>query len=332
MIDYVKTEHLIFWIDKLQLQAPAKEKLKKAARSKFPARRAEVYKAIEAEHPGKPDELQEIWSYKGGRAIGLWHAPALKGKLSPAKMKEQLDAALQRMGERAEFSAGWNRIKVRRGRKKDPRVHRVRIINNELQASVRLVKEMHWQDEDHIQEGQRTPDVDIRIPLKGDKSLVRVFAGYNDGRRALITFFGWLLAENLPEDTEGLADYFDGFTFAQSDAENIALKQDMKVWHMEGDDSVAADKVGEIAIGRIVHDGIPVPLDLTDERVAPQVGTPKHHLVYIWKYKHSDGFVETVRIAYVFKARPHISFPVRASRPAMEQAIDDLRAEVGPRA
>jgi hypothetical protein len=288
--------------------------------------------ALERAWPGKTEELSDIWSSPGGRSLILWNLPVLEGLQGKQGIAAEARKALARTGSKHEFEKGDSvRIPSRRPPGQQgpvTRVLRVTRADGELRATVRLVKRLRWQVEDAVEEAYRTPDVDLAVPYDDPGALLKVFAGYTDGRKALRTFLEWLLGRPIPARGPDVRQFFVPLSFEEADVRKLAEKKKMACVAIRGTDPEG--RVGKMELeGHQQGQGL-LPLDFSEPLVRKQDSAPQDKRTYSYRFEHSDGFVEETRVSFVLAGRqPHLSFPLRTSRPAMAQMVTDLRVMVG---
>jgi hypothetical protein len=195
-------------------------------------------------------------------------------------------------------------------------------------AVVRVPKPVHYDRDDEEVSDWRSPDIQLlHVPTPGG-TIVRVFAGYTDGRKALRTFLEWVLGEAPPFRGSEVENYLAPMVFTEPQVVALAARLGMSCCVMQGRDMTG--EVGEIELaGKPLGAGL-APLDPSTSLVSTQQAAPHNSLTYNYTFQHQDGFEEHTRAQFIFKGRaPMVAFPARISHPALDHLLGELLSNVG---
>jgi hypothetical protein len=321
----VPVAHLLHAVDHvLDVGEKQRKELRELCQSRDPGQRAAFEAQVNAADPDLLPRLQSVWSFATRHAVHLWTSRTLKkydlGKLSPQELKKTyggkvVDGVLV-------FPPGDEEV--------DVRVHRVRVTDQHgLDVEVRIVRRfaVPFEDEERIVE--RTLDVPIMVDLNRGERLVEVYAGYNEARKALVTFMEWLTGEEIPKRSGTKQKvYFEPLGF---DEHNVrALAKRLKLKHPV---SLRGPPPKIKAYGVQLWggpEGSVDSLDFNDETIKLQDEQANKERWLPYPFAHDDGYKETTVVAFNFATKqPRVSFRLRTSRPAITHVLSELCKQVG---
>jgi hypothetical protein len=335
-------KHLNYLVRKLGLKKDDEEKMLQRVRSTTIANRNTVMAALEQKWPGTKTRLLEEWAIRSGLTLTLWRAKALDHLKTDAELQKAAAAGLKTPLPAGQWVTGKRPKQAEPQAKVDadgnpvvpaPRVVQAKKVPGELHVRVRIAKKIVWDDE----EGNPERDIRSRIvevvlkPKAVDGvpvMLVKVFTGYNDANKAVRAAVVWLSGANIPQTGPRVKDFFELVPFHHGDVDSLVKQLNME--HVVADCIDAEGRASRIRIEGHEVAGDIAALDVKHPLVAEIASMVQDKPTYAYTYAHpADGFPERVNVTFVLKGNPHLEFPTRTSKLAIEQLIADLEAVVG---
>lgn len=209
------------------------------------------------------------------------------------------------------------------------RILALAISGNHLLLRVRMIRIHRFVYEDEEKETPFTYDISIAIDFSSPMKLAQVYGAQVDGRKAMMAALKFLLPlQTIPQRKPGSERFLLPVKFSETQIKTMASSYGFELVGMVGADSQGV-------IGKIGYEGMATdvigrlePLDMNDPRVIEQDAHPQEQRTYNFSFTHSnDGFKEVSRVEFGFQKRHQkLSFPARATRPAMERVIQAVYA------
>jgi hypothetical protein len=326
-LDHVPQDHL----DHLLKAALSDKKVRvdealvwfKKLRSKVAAERDEALAFIEKWEPGTLQRLDETWAFFAHRAVHLWTLPCFEDEDVAGVLSRHKDVAASN-GELVDYKKRFRKTA------ENARVRRVRVEDNELIVIVYLTRTLTWEYEDEPQHDERTQRVTVRLTFGDALPLAEVYASSVAARLAVFAVLDWLRGSSTPRDKSAeQAEILQPVTFTEAQIVRFATKVKLEEpTVVDGDDPTR--QVGGIKFTGKKVGTVRAPLDRKHQKVAAQLDHAKNATrTYAVPFKHVDGYKERPEASFHFKGVPHVTMTTRASRPAIDWLIGELRASLG---
>jgi hypothetical protein len=199
-----------------------------------------------------------------------------------------------------------------------------------LRGTVTIYKRRSWTYEGERRTDEATTNVDFKFERQGNgQTRAEVYAGYQDGRKALFTALEGLLGIRIPQRRGARQEQILApIRFTEHQVKRFADARKMDMSSIHGIDP--SGEVAEVAyFGRkagITRSG----LDTSVSKVASQDVVDNDFRSYAFGFRHADGYKENSEIRFVMKAtQPYLAFTERCSGDAQAHVIADFCGYVG---
>lgn len=325
-LEHVPHAHLEHLLNKAleasEVEAEATADYLKKLRSRDAGDRQEALDAIEAWEAGTLERLNETWEFLAARAVQLWTLPCFADGDVESTLARHPDVK-RHTGELVEFGKRFKKTAEK------ARVRRARAEEQELLVVVYLTRTISWELEDEPRGDERTQKVIVRLTFQNAMPLAEVYASSSQARIAILAVLDWLRGSLTPRGkSEEQRDVMIPVAFSESQIVTFAEKMGFEEATMvDGPDPLR--QVGQVKLTGKKLGTARAPLDRQFKKVADQLDKAKNSTrTWAFDFVHDDEFKERPEITFHFKGTPHVTFNTRASRPAIDWLIGELRASL----